>query len=88
MTDAGRRFFEHSMQLLHAADAAVSAARAEQQEALVGELRVTTTVEYAEHMLMAALAEFSALHPRLHVQLSGLGLAWRADAVKAFALGS
>jgi len=69
MTDAGRRFFEHSMQLLHAADAAVSAARAEQEEALVGELRITTTVEYAQHRLMAALAEFSALHPRLQTEL-------------------
>jgi len=69
ITEAGRRFFEHSLQLLHAADAALSAARAEQQEALVGELRVTTTIEYAEHMLMGALAEFSPLHPRLRTEL-------------------
>jgi len=68
VTDAGRRFFEHGMHLLQMADAAVSTARIE-HESLVGELRVTTTVEYAEHMLVAALAEFSALHPRLHVEL-------------------
>src|SRR5262244_1276399 len=55
VTDAGRRFFEHGMHLLQMADAAVSTARIE-HESLVGELRVTTTVEYAEHMLVAALA--------------------------------
>jgi DNA-binding transcriptional LysR family regulator len=68
LTDAGRRFFEHGMQLLQMAEAAVSAARVE-HESLVGELRVTSTVEYAQHLLVAALAEFSALHPRLHVEL-------------------
>ena len=68
LTDAGRRFFEHGMQLLQMADAAVSAARVE-HESLVGELRVTATVEYAQHLLVAALAEFAALHPRLHVEL-------------------
>ena len=68
MTDAGRRFFEHSVQLLQLADAALSTARVDHQS-LVGELRVTTTVEYAQHLLVAAAAEFSALHPRLHLEL-------------------
>lgn len=68
VTDAGRRFFEQGVQLLQMADAAVRAARTE-HDSLEGTLRVTAAVEYAEHILASAVAAFSALHPRLHIEL-------------------
>lgn len=69
LTDAGEQFLQHCIPALEAAQAAINAARRDQQQ-LQGTLRLTTTPEYAQYRLVPALEAFRAQHPALVLQLS------------------
>ncbi|MGZ3182746.1 MAG: LysR family transcriptional regulator [Telluria sp.] len=65
-TEAGQRFFADCQAVLSQAQAAVDHARG-QHGALTGTLRVASTAEYGEHVLIPALARFGQAHPGLEV---------------------
>jgi DNA-binding transcriptional LysR family regulator len=68
LTEAGQSFYEHSVQLLADladAEASVRVAAAEPK----GTLRLTCGVSFGTRYLAPALAEFSALHPQLLLDL-------------------
>jgi DNA-binding transcriptional LysR family regulator len=68
LTEAGQSFYEHSVQLLsdlEDAEASVRVAAAEPK----GTLRLTCGVSFGTRYLAPALAEFSALHPDLLLDL-------------------
>jgi DNA-binding transcriptional LysR family regulator len=68
LTEAGQSFYEHSVQLLsdlEDAEASVRVATAEPQ----GTLRITCGISFGMRYLAPALAEFSALHPNLLLDL-------------------
>ena len=68
LTEAGQSFYEHSVQLLadlEDAEASVRVATAEPR----GTLRLTCGVSFGARYLAPALAEFSALHPELLLDL-------------------
>ncbi|ULU25699.1 LysR family transcriptional regulator [Dyella terrae] len=69
LTDAGKRFYVRCEETLDAARRAVDEARGN-QAVLRGELRITTTPEYAAHAVIAWVSAFMARHPSLHVHLS------------------
>ncbi len=69
LTEAGEQFLQHCVQALDAAQAAIDAARRDQHQ-LQGVLRLTTTPEYAQLRLIAALEAFRARHPALQLHLS------------------
>ncbi len=69
LTDAGRALHEASAPLLH--ELADTLARAGGDRALVaGRLRISTSVNYAAHVLGRLVADFARQHPALHVELS------------------
>ena len=68
LTEAGQSFYEHSVQLLsdlEDAEASVRVAAVEPK----GTLRITCGVSFGTRYLAPALAEFSALHPGLLLDL-------------------
>ncbi|MEX5383893.1 LysR substrate-binding domain-containing protein [Cronobacter muytjensii] len=67
LTDAGERLYQRSLALLKDADALREEVQASHQ-GFSGELRVTTTPEYASHVVGPALAAFSRAHPALRVR--------------------
>ncbi|MEZ0601112.1 LysR family transcriptional regulator [Paraburkholderia sp. IW21] len=69
MTEVGERFYSDCVRLIGEADVAVQQARAG-QDALTGTLRVTSTAEYGLRYVVAAIAEFSRIHPKLKVEYS------------------
>ncbi|MDI7506755.1 LysR family transcriptional regulator, partial [Cronobacter dublinensis] len=67
LTDAGERLYQRSLTLLKDADALREEVQASHQ-GFSGELRVTTTPEYANHVVGPALAAFSRAHPALRIR--------------------
>lgn len=67
LTDAGERLYQRSLTLLKDADALREEVQASHQ-GFSGELRVTTTPEYANHVVGPALAAFSRAHPSLRIR--------------------
>lgn len=68
LTNAGTDLYEECRPLLTGLSDALERAGSG-RETLVGTLRISTTVDHANHMLAPALAEFSRLHPRLGLDL-------------------
>jgi DNA-binding transcriptional LysR family regulator len=68
LTEAGQTLYEECQPLLLQLQAAIEHRHAENAE-LSGSLRLTATVDHAVQSLGPALAEFTALHPALHVEL-------------------
>jgi len=66
MTDAGERFYQRCLQLLHDAESVLDDVRRD-HSGLSGALRITTTPEYGARVVVPALAAFSALHPQLRI---------------------
>ncbi|CCJ93910.1 Possible LysR-family transcriptional regulator [Cronobacter malonaticus 681] len=64
LTDAGERLYQRSLLLLKDAGALLEDVQAS-HDGFSGELRVTTTPEYATHVVGPALAAFSRAHPAL-----------------------
>ncbi len=69
LTEAGARFYDHSRQLLRAAEAALETVRRDHQ-GLEGTLHVASTPEYGAHAVVPALAAFARRHPRLRIRHS------------------
>jgi len=67
LTDAGERLYQRSLVLLKDADALLDDVQAS-HDGFSGELRVTTTPEYATHVVGPALAAFSRAHPALRIR--------------------
>ncbi|ELY4111777.1 LysR family transcriptional regulator [Cronobacter turicensis] len=67
LTDAGERLYQRSLLLLKNADELLEDVQAS-HEGFSGELRVTTTPEYASHVVGPALAAFSRAHPALRIR--------------------
>lgn len=67
LTDAGERLYQRSLVLLKDADALLDDVQAS-HDGFRGELRVTTTPEYATHVVGPALAAFSRAHPALRIR--------------------
>ncbi|TFW11612.1 LysR family transcriptional regulator [Massilia arenosa] len=65
-TEAGLRFYHDCQSVLQQAQAAVDGARS-RHSTLSGRLRVTSTAEYGDHVVVPALADFARLHPELEV---------------------
>ncbi|MBB3118642.1 LysR family transcriptional regulator [Pseudoduganella violacea] len=68
LTDAGERFYARCIRVEEEAQAAIDEARRE-HDALDGELRITSTVEYALEVVAPALHAFTAQHRALQVRL-------------------
>lgn len=68
LTDAGQRFYARCVRVEEEAQAAIDEAR-RGHDALDGELRITSTVEYALEVLAPALHLFTARHCGLQVRL-------------------
>ncbi|UMR33350.1 LysR family transcriptional regulator [Massilia sp. MB5] len=68
LTDAGQRFYARCVRVEEEAQAAIDEARRE-HDALDGELRITSTVEYALEVIAPALHIFTAQHRALQVRL-------------------
>lgn len=69
LTDAGKRFYVRCEETLDAARRAVDEARGS-QVALRGQLRITTTPEYAAHAVIGWVDAFVARHPSIRIHLS------------------
>jgi DNA-binding transcriptional LysR family regulator len=69
-TDAGERLHRSATRLLQEADAAEAEVRGA-HTGLTGTLRITSHADYIAAVLVPALATFSALHPRLRLEISG-----------------
>ncbi|WP_430390667.1 LysR family transcriptional regulator [Dyella sp. 20L07] len=69
LTDAGKRFYDRCEEALDAAKRAVDEARGS-HVALRGQLRITTTPEYAAHAVIGWVDAFVHRHPSLHIHLS------------------
>ena len=69
-TDAGERFHRSATRLLREADAAEAEVRGA-HAGLTGTLRITSHADYITTVLVPALTAFSALHPRLRLEISG-----------------
>jgi DNA-binding transcriptional LysR family regulator len=69
LTDAGARFYEGAGEALDAARRAVDDARGDQSD-LRGNVRVTTTPEYAIHAVVDWVVAFKRMHPGVHVHLA------------------
>ncbi|EKM5762054.1 LysR substrate-binding domain-containing protein [Cronobacter turicensis] len=67
LTDAGERLYQRSLLLLRNAGELLEDVQAS-HEGFSGELRVTTTPEYASHVVGPALAAFSRAHPALRIR--------------------
>lgn len=68
LTDAGRLLYRESRPHLQGIEETVNRLQPADGE-LSGTLRLSATVDHAEQVLAAAVAEFSALHPRLNIEL-------------------
>ena len=68
LTESGQAFYEHSVQVLADLDEAEASVRVAASEAK-GTLRLTCGVSFGLRYLAPALAEFSALHPGLLLDL-------------------
>ena len=66
-TAAGERFYHHCLLLLQDAERILDDVR-QDHSGLSGLLRITTTPEYGVHVVVPALAAFSARHPALRIQ--------------------
>lgn len=69
LTEVGTRFFADCQQVLRQAEAAVDEARSS-HGALTGTLRVTSTAEFGNYLVVPALAAFAQRHPALRVDFS------------------
>lgn len=67
MTDAGERFYQRCLPLLHDAESVLDDVRRD-HFGLSGLLRITTTQEYGARVVVPALAAFAELHPQLRIQ--------------------
>lgn len=67
LTDAGERFYRDCQQVLRASQEAIDAVR-KAHVGLGGSLRITTTAEYGEHVVVPALAAFALRHPLLEIR--------------------
>ena len=67
LTDAGVLFYQRGVALLNAAENLQDEVRAS-HSGLSGELRITTTPEYGEQVIIPALAAFARRHPALRVR--------------------
>ncbi|EGE4653917.1 LysR family transcriptional regulator [Salmonella bongori serovar 40:z35:-] len=67
LTDAGALFYQKSVQLLNAAKNLQDEVRASHR-GLDGELRITTTPEFGEQVVVPLLAQFSQRHPELRIR--------------------
>ena len=67
VTEAGERFYHHCQQLLYHAECVLNDVRAD-HSGLSGLLRITTTAEYGEQVVVPALAAFAQLHQQLRIQ--------------------
>ncbi len=68
LTDAGQRFYARCVRVEEEAQAAIDEARRE-HDMLDGELRITSTVEYALEVIAPALHAFTRQHRALQVRL-------------------
>ena len=69
LTEVGQAFYLDCVRIVRDAQSAMENARGG-DAALNGVLRVTSTAEFARHLLIPILAEFGALHPQLKIELS------------------
>lgn len=69
LTEVGTRFFADCQQVLRQAEAAVDEARSG-HGTLSGTLRVTSTAEFGDYLVVPALAAFAERHPALRVDFS------------------
>lgn len=67
VTDSGERFYHRCLRLLQEAESVFNDVRSD-HSGLSGVLRITTTHEYGAHVVVPALAAFSAEHPQLRIQ--------------------
>lgn len=67
LTDAGILFYQKGVNLLNAAKNLQDEVRAS-HSGLGGELRITTTPEFGEQVIVPLLAQFSQRHPDLHIR--------------------
>lgn len=67
VTDSGERFYHRCLRLLQEAESLLNDVRND-HSGLSGLLRITTTPEYGAHVVVPALAAFSAEHPQLRIQ--------------------
>lgn len=67
VTDSGERFYHRCLRLLQEAESLLNDVRND-LSGLSGLLRITTTPEYGAHVVVPALAAFSAEHPQLRIQ--------------------
>ncbi len=67
VTDSGERFYHRCLHLLQEAESLFNDVRND-HSGLSGLLRITTTPEYGAHVVVPALAAFSAEHPQLRIQ--------------------
>lgn len=67
LTDAGILFYQKGVNLLNAAKNLQDEVRAS-HSGLGGELRITTTPEFGEQVIIPLLAQFSQRHPDLHIR--------------------
>lgn len=68
LTGAGEGFYQRCLLLLQDAESVLDDVRRD-HHGLSGLLRITTTPEYGACQVVPALAEFTALHPQLRIQL-------------------
>ncbi|HSV35835.1 MAG TPA: LysR family transcriptional regulator [Ramlibacter sp.] len=67
LTDAGQALYAQSIPLLRGVQEAL--AQVGEEGALTGVLRISAAVDYAAHTVSHAVAAFSALHPKLEIDL-------------------
>ncbi|MET0404078.1 MAG: LysR family transcriptional regulator, partial [Cystobacter sp.] len=67
-TDAGRRFYEHALRTLDAAESALNAVRGD-SSALTGRLRVSGTITFMRQHIIPKLPVFLEKHPGLEIDL-------------------
>lgn len=66
LTEAGERFLIQAKALLEQADYLVECTRGLEGE-LNGSLRITSTFDFSNYMVLAAIARFSKVHPHLRI---------------------
>src|SRR5688572_14080617 len=69
LTSSGRDFLEHCYRIEELSLTAAQTLKNDSQE-IAGLIRVTTSVDYGQSKVSSVLATFSALHPKIELELN------------------